>query len=391
MMHPFRQLAVIIGLNMRGLLERPWASLVIVIGIASVVAVLVSLLSFSAGAGRVIVSAADPTRAIVVRKGRVDEAGQQISREVAAQVMSAPGIKKDADGMSIASTENINLIPVKRRRDGVPLLIIVRGVGAKAFELRPELHLVSGRRFRPGNNELIAGTAAQRQFEGLEVGDKVILANGEWQIVGAFETGGDLLGGQLLGDINGVMASRDSNAFGSIVVRLESPEAFDPLQRALAANPALDVEVQWSEAFYRNSVGEWTSWFTTMAYLLGSIMALGALFATLNIMHTAVRLRAREIATLRALGFGAAPVAASVIVEVLILALAGAVIGAAVAWVFFNGNANDIRGRVVFNLAVTPRLVAIGTIWALIVALLGSAAPAIRSARLPVATALRAA
>jgi putative ABC transport system permease protein len=389
-MRTFRQFAALLDLNIRGLARRPWSSLVIVVGMASVVGVLISLLSFSAGASRTIESMADPTRAIVIRKGRTEEAGQQISREVAAAVVSAPGIKKSADGTPIASIENINLIPVKRRSDGVPLLMLVRGVGPKAFELRPEMRLVSGRMFRPGNNELIAGTAAQTQFTGLGVGDKVSLADGEWLIVGAFDSGGSVMGGQLLGDTDGLMASRRANGYGALTVRLESPAALDTLKAALESNPSLDVEVQPTGVFYANSAGEWTGWFETVAYVLGAIMALGALFATFNLMHTAVKSRARDVATLRALGFGAIPVALSVMAEVLLLSLAGAAIGAGVAWLLFNGNANDIRGRVVFELAVTPRLVAIGTAWALVIALLASAAPAIRSARLPVATALRA-
>jgi putative ABC transport system permease protein len=389
-MRAFRQFAALLDLNIRGLARRPWSSLVIVVGMASVVGVLISLLSFSAGASRTIESMADPTRAIVIRKGRTEEAGQQISREVAAAVVSAPGIKKSADGTPIASIENINLIPVKRRSDGVPLLMLVRGVGPKAFELRPEMRLVSGRMFRPGNNELIAGTAAQTQFTGLGVGDKVSLADGEWLIVGAFDSGGSVMGGQLLGDTDGLMASRRANGYGALTVRLESPAALETLKAALESNPSLDVEVQPTGVFYANSAGEWTGWFETVAYVLGAIMALGALFATFNLMHTAVKSRARDVATLRALGFGAIPVALSVMAEVLLLSLAGAAIGAGVAWLLFNGNANDIRGRVVFELAVTPRLVAIGTAWALVIALLASAAPAIRSARLPVATALRA-
>jgi putative ABC transport system permease protein len=218
------------------------------------------------------------------------------------------------------------------------------------------------------------------------------MANGEWLIVGAFETGGDIIDGQLLGDIDTVMATRGANGYGSVNVALEPTDgAFDRLKAALTANPALDVDVERQVDFYRRSAGESTAWFTAVAYFLGAIMGIGALFGTVNLMHTAVSKRAKEIATLRALGYGAAPVALSVMAEVMLLALAGALIGAAIAWLLFNGNANDLFGRIVFDLAVTPGLLAIGLTWAILIALLGSTIPAIRAARLPVATALRSA
>ena len=244
--------------------------------------------------------------------------------------------------------------------------------------------------FQPGTRELIAGTAAQAQFEGLAIGDIVSMPDGAWEIVGAFETGGDLIEGQLLGDIDTVMASRDSNGYGSISVRLESPEAFDDFAEAITSNPALDLGAERQTEFYARTAGQFTRFFTPIAYLLSTIVAIGALFGTINIMHSAVAARTREIATLRALGFGAAPVAISVLIEVLLLAMIGALIGAAVAWVLFDGNRNSTGGFVVFDLAVTPALLMIGVSWALAIALLGGLFPAIRAARLPVVTALRA-
>lgn len=296
----------------------------------------------------------------------------------------------DEDGQPIASAENVNNVPVTRRDGRLAVRMVLRGVGPKAFALRPEFKLVSGRMFRPGTHELVVGTAAQAQFENLDVGDKVIMPDGEWEIVGSFETGGDLIEGQLLGDAETVMASRRFNGFGSVIVRLEPPDAFEDFRSALMANPALDVEVQRQSDFYAQFGGQLTTFYTTVAYLLGSIIGIGALFGTVNIMHSAVASRTREIATLRALGYGAAPVAISVLAEALLLAIVGAAIGAAVAWLLFDGNRNSWAGFVVFDLAVTPRLIAIGILWAVIIALLGGAFPAIRAARLRVATALRA-
>jgi putative ABC transport system permease protein len=388
-MDALRQILTVTTVNIAGLPQRLWTSLVIVVGMACVVGVLLSMLSFSAGLARSIETAAAPDRAIVIRSGGRDEYGTAITRDAVVAISNAPGMRRDGDGQPIASAETLNLTPVTRRDGQLPVRMILRGVGPKAFALRPEVKLVSGRMFRPGTRELVAGTAAQAQFEGLDIGDKLIMPEGEWEIVGSFETGGDLIEGQVLGDAETVMASRRSNGFGSMIVRLESPAAFDAFASALAANPALDVDVRRQSDFYEQSAGQFTTFYTTVAYLLGSIIGIGALFGTVNIMHSAVASRTREIATLRALGYGAAPVAISVLAEALFLAIAGALIGAAAAWLLFDGNRNSWAGFVVFDLAVTPRLFLIGTLWALSIALLGALVPAIRAARLPVATALR--
>jgi len=389
-MHSVRQAIAVTELNLKGLRQRFWTSLVIVVGIACVVGVLMSMLSFSFGLARTIENAADPGRAIVIRAGGQDEYGQAITREAAVTVLNAPGIGRDASGEPIASTENINNIPIIRRDNQVPVRMILRGVGPMAFALRPEFALVEGRMFQPGTRELIVGTAAQAQFEGLAIGDIVSMPDGAWEIVGAFQTGGDLIEGQLLGDIDTVMASRGSGGYGSISVRLESPEAFDEFAAAIASNPALDLGAERQATFYARTAGRFTQFFTPIAYILSTIVAIGALFGTINIMHSAVAARTREIATLRAIGFGVLPVAVSVLVEVLLLAMIGAIIGAAVAWALFDGNRNSTGGFVVFDLAVTPGLLMVGVSWALVIAVLGGLVPTIRAARLPVVTALRA-
>jgi len=222
------------------------------------------------------------------------------------------------------------------------------------------------------------------------VGSKVILPDGEWSIVGVFQTGGDMIEGQLLGDVDTILTARRRNAFGVVIARLESLDAFERFKAALTANPSFDLDIERQPDFYRRTVsGQVTAFLAGVAYLLGAIMAIGALFGTLNTMYSAVSSRTREIATLRALGFGALPVAISVVAEALLLALTGALLGAGAAWLLFNGNQNAFD-RDVFHLAITPGLVRIGIIWAVVIALIGGALPAIRAARLPVAAALRA-
>jgi putative ABC transport system permease protein len=192
----------------------------------------------------------------------------------------------------------------------------------------------------------------------------------------------------MLGDVESLLNATRRNGFGSILVQLESPGSFDTFRKALTQNPALNVDIERQSEFYNRTSGGFTIFMATLAYVLGTIMAVGALFGTLNIMYSAVRARAVEIATLRALGFGAAPVAVSVVAEAVVLAITGALIGAAVALVIFNGKAETQR-TYVFQLLITPGMVGLGLSWALVIAFLGSAFPAIRASRLSIATALR--
>jgi putative ABC transport system permease protein len=290
------------------------------------------------------------------------------------------------------SPEHVTNVPIRRKADSVLTNVVLRGVGAKGTVLRSNFHLVSGRMFKPGMHELIAGLGAASHFDGLTVGDKVRLPTSVWTVVGSFTTGGDLIEGQLLGDIDTVLPGVNRNGYGSVVVRLESLDAFNRFRAALTTNPALDVDVERQSDFYARTFGQLATFLATLAYTLGGIMAIGALFGTVNIMYSAVSARMCEIATLRALGFGAAPVAVSVVGEALLLAILGSMIGAFFAWILFNGtqvSAHLTASESVFHLAVTPGLVAVGLSWAVIIAFLGALFPAIRAARLPVATALR--
>jgi putative ABC transport system permease protein len=390
-MNRFRQLLAVAALSFSNMNERIWPSLVAVFGTACVVGVLLSMLSVTSGLSRAVDAASNPIRAIAVAKGNNNELGANIPREAAAFVMNAPGIQKDVDGKPIASAEHLGNVPVRRKSDQLSVRTLVRGIGEKGLVVRPEVKLVEGRMFTPGVHELIVGVSAQAQFVGMEVGKKVILPDGEWLIVGAFESGGDMLEGQLIGDIEGILAARQRNAYGSIVVRLESEDAFDRFKDALMANSTLQLDIDRQRDFYQRTVeGNLTAFLSAVAYFLGTIMAIGALFGTLNTMYSAVSSRTREIATLRALGFGGFAVAASVLIEALLLAIAGALLGAAAAWLLFNGNLSAL-GPNVFHLAITWDLVLTGLIWAAVIALLGGIFPALRAVRLPVATALRAA
>jgi putative ABC transport system permease protein len=245
-----------------------------------------------------------------------------------------------------------------------------------------------------GLRELIVGHGAQSQFKGLDVGSHIALRGSDWTIVGSFESNGDSHESELLADAETVLSAYRRNLYQSVIVLLDSQASFDAFKTALTTNPQLSVDVQRERDYYAHQSERMTNVLSFVAYVVGGIMAVGALFGALNTMYSAVSVRTREIATLRAIGFGAAAVVLSVLIEAMLLSILGALIGAGLAWVFFNGNVVSTLGsnftQVVFRLAVSPALVVLGVLWACVIGLIGGLFPAIRAARLPVATALRA-
>lgn len=385
----FRQTLAITALNLRNLSSRLWPSLVIVAGMGAAIGVLVSILSLAEGYSGMARRTGDPGRAVILAETADTEGLSSIPRGSIGDIAGMPGIARDKDGASLANPEYVNAFHANPKSDGVVRLLVLRGVGPKGITLRPEFKIVSGRMFRSGARELVIGVASQQGFRNLEVGDKVPMQDGEWPIVGSFATGGDILEGQLLGDAATLMAAARHNRFSSVIVRLDGPDGLAVLQHALAANPRLGVRVERQSDYYTRTSQETAGFFRAIAYVVGGIMALGALFGALNTLYAAVDARAREIATLRALGFGGAAVAASVMAEVVLLALAGALVGIGIAWALFSGQGYAF-GATVFHLAVSPALVGVGLGWALGVALLGGIFPAMRAARLSVVDALRA-
>ena len=382
-----RQIFIVSALNFRSLRQRLWRSLVIVVGMGCVIGVLLSMLSLTEGMLAAYMKTGDPGRALVVSAGAQSESNSSISRDKARLIMDAPGIAKAPDGSPLADPGMNSGIPVVRL-NGRPAYNGLRGFGPKGIMLRPEFHLVSGRLFRFGTRELIVGVAAKSQFKGMNVGDKVILPDGEWPIVGIFATG-NLLDGQLVGDTESVMQAIRKPAYNSVLVRLASLDSFDIFKRALTTNPVLAVDpIRQTEWYKKQSTG-FSAFFNVIAYGIGIIMAVGALFGCLNTMYAAVAARGREIATLRAIGYGAFAVAASVILEAVALAVAGAAIGAGLAWALYDGVQGSF-GQSVFKLTVSPALIGMALLWAVVVALLGGLLPSIRAARRPVVEALRA-
>lgn len=388
------QVFAITGLNLRTIKERKGASAAAAFGVAGVVTVFVAVLSIAVGFKKTMASSGSPDTAIVMRSGSSSEMLSGLLHDATRVIADAPGVRRTASGPA-SSAELFVVVDVPKRTTGTPANVPLRGVQPSAFDVHANVKIVSGRRFEPGRNEIIVGQAAASQFAGLDVGSTRRWGENVWTVVGIFTAGGSVAESELWCDA-GVLqpAYRRGDSFQSVRAKLESPAAFAKFKDALTTDPRLDVKVQRETDYYAEQSQTLTAIITGLGTIIAVLMAVGAVFGALNTMYTAVASRTREIATLRALGFSASPVVFSVLAESLLLALAGGVLGAAVAYFVFNGYQTSTMNwqsfsQVAFAFAVTPPLLVQGIVWALLMGFLGGLFPAIRAARLPVATALR--
>jgi putative ABC transport system permease protein len=383
-MSALRQIVAVSAVGLRSLPERRSTAAVIVFGLVCVVGVLTSMLSLTAGLRRAYLNSEDESRAMVFARNALGEWSRSLQRSSVATILDAPGIAKGADGAPLADAEFLlRLPPIAGFADGS---LELRGFGSAGRALRPAFRIVSGRLFRPGTEELVAGAGAAKRF-GLVVGSRVRLPDGEWPVVGIFTCGGEILESHLVADAATVMAATRRNGFGAVIAQLVNPQAYAAFAAWLTRNPTLSVSVERKSDYDLRLLGPNTAFFTRMAYVIGAIMALGALFGVVKIMYAAVRARTREIGTLRAMGFGGAAVATSVLAEAALLGILGALLGTTLAWCLFDGREMWVWGS--FRLQVSMRLWGLGITWALVTALAGGLLPAIRAAHLPASEALR--
>ena len=389
-----KQLIAVISMSLQTVPQRLGASSVIVIGIAGVVAVLVSVLAMGAGFQHTLADSGRDDRVIILRGGSDAELNSNLTRTDIDTIGNAPGLAKDADGKALLSSELVTVVNVPKLDTGTDANVTMRGVGLKLTEVRPELKIVSGKMFRPAVRELIAGVGAAKLFSGLTVGSVLRLRNADWTVTGTFSSNGDVHESELLADVDTVGSSIERTGYSSAVGLLTSTAAFTAFKDSLTSDPQLKVDVVREREYYAKQSAGLTKTINIVGTTVAMIMAIGAMFGALNTMYSAVAARSLEIATLRAIGFGAFPVLFGVMIEALLLSLLGGAMGASLAWMFFNGHTVSTLGaafaQVVFQLTVTDTLIITGIIWACIIGLLGGFFPALRAARLPVAEALRA-
>ena len=371
--------------------QRWGASSVIIVGIAGVVGVLVAMLAMGEGFQATLNAAGNEETAIVLRGGSQAETNSVITRNQVPLLASLPGVEKGADGKPLISAELSQVVNLPSKADGTDTNVQFRGIGEEAFQVREGVRIVEGRGPSPGLREIAVGRGAQTQFRGLEVGSALMLGNQQWTVVGVFESG-DAYESELWGDAQTLATTYNRGAYQSVLVRT-GKDGYESFKAAVEADPQLKLDVLTTRSYFAKQSGGLKSLLQILGTVIGGIMAVGAVFGALNTMYAAVATRAREIATMRAIGFRGTPVVTAVMLETMLLALAGGVLGGLIAWVLFNNYSVSTLGnnfsQVVFQFKVTTGLLWTGLKWALGIGLIGGLFPALRAARLPITTALR--
>ena len=365
-----------------------------IIGIAGVVLVFVGVLSIAAGFRRAMANSGSPDAAIVLRSGSDSEMVSGFGRNDTRIIADAPGIARNASG-PLASAELFVIINLPKRSTGTDANVPLRGVEGAALQVRDSLKITAGRMFEWGKNEVIVGLGAAREYAGLEVGGTVKVGRDTWPVVGVFTANGGVAESEIWTDAKVLQdAYHRGDSFQSVYARLNSAGAFQEFKDSLTSNPQLSVKVLRQSEHYAEQSSAMTRLITTLGFLIASLMAVGAVFGALNTMYSAVATRTREIATLRALGFGSGAVVLALMIESLLLALFGGALGGGLAYLAFNNfHAATMNwqsfSQVAFSFAVTLQLLVQGIIWATLIGFIGGLLPAIRAARLPIAAALR--
>ena len=388
------QTLAVSALSVRTIPQRASSSAVAMIGIAGVVIVFVAVLSIGEGFRAAMADASAPDRAIVMRTGADSEMTSGLPGAEVQVIDQAPGLLR-VNNRPIASAELYVLVDLNKRSTGTAANVPLRGIGAEALEVRNEAHIVDGRMFQFGTNEAIVGRGANRQFSGVDLGSEFMSGNLRLRVVGIFESNGSVGETEIWCDshlIQGVYER--GNSYQSVLARLDSPAAFDTFKNWLTTNPQLNVQVQRESDYYAQQSQVMSSLIRGIGYTIAVLMGVGAVFGAILTMYTAVSTRTREIATLRALGFNTGSVLISVLAESLALAAVGGLLGGLAAYFAFNGYQTSTMNfqtfsQVAFAFRVTQALMIQGLSYALLMGLVGGLMPAIKAARLPIATALR--
>ena len=393
-MNWFKQIGALVGFNLRTLPARRGSALAAIVGVAGVVAVLVGVLSIGEGFQRVMQAAGSPESAIVLRGGADSEMTSVLLRDDIEIVRNTPGIAK-LNGEPLSSPEQFVLVDLPKRSTNTDANVPMRGVTKTAFGVRPEVKIVEGKMFAWGTDEVIVGRAAQSQFAKTEVGTVLHFGQTQWKVVGVFRANGSISESDVWADAAVLApAYHRGSSCQTIIVKLASAGSFQKFKDGLTSDPRVNLRIERETDYYAAQSRALRLLVTGLAAIVCSLMGLAAIFGALNTMYTAVAARAREIATLEALGFGGAAVMVSVMFEALVLALLGGILGAALAYFAFDGYRAATMNwqsfsQVAFAFDVNARLITWAIVYAIFIGLVGGLFPAIRAARLPVAVALR--
>jgi putative ABC transport system permease protein len=392
--HTLQQIGAITAMNIRNMSARLASSIVAFIGIAGVVTVLVGVLSIREGFRAVLDQSGADDVAIVIRSGATDEMGSGLTLEQTRVIADNSLLMRDAEGV-VFSPELYVVVDVPMKSTGTAANVPLRGVGAQAPKLRQHFKIVEGRMFQPGTFEVIVGRGASSQFTGLTVGNTLRWGTTDWTVTGIFEDGGSVSESEVWTTDSVLQNAYNRGAgYQSARAKLTSASAFRGFKDAMTSDPRLNVRVYTERQYYEEQSRTLVTLVNTIGAAIAILMGLGAIFAALNTMYSAVSARTREIATLRALGFGATPVVMSVLAEGVLIGLAGGAIGALVSYVAFNGvRASTMNfssfSQISFAFTVTPALLAQALTYAIVLGLVGGLLPSLRAAKMPIATGLR--
>jgi len=382
-----RELLAILLVNLSGVTQRIGSALTILVGVTCAVGTLVSMLAMGTGAREQQVANVRSDRVILTTTGTQQGQGS-ITKQEAAVILGLPGVRKDAKGNPIVVFQSMVPIEGRRRSTGNRIYFPLAGVTPKMTELAPELHFTGGRAFKPGLHELVASNSCGRQFIGFEIGDRRPIRGSDWAVVGHFDQG-QAQECIVYADAETLMSTLSRTTYSSVSLMLQSAADYEVLRAAVSSNPTLRLDVQHEKDAVEGAFRPLNSILNFVSFFVGTIMALGATLGAVNSLYAIVDSRQREIATMRAIGFSPGAVVLAVLLESMLLALPGALLGSVLAWLLFNGLAASPFGYS-FRLSVTFSLAMLGIEWALAMGLLGGLLPALRAARMPVATALRA-
>ena len=385
-----RQAIAMTSMNIQALPQRWGSALVDVFGIACVVGVFVGLFSIVATYREMLLANADDSTLLVAKAGVGAENESSLKKEEADAIETDA---KSGDPGALVSPEMSRFISLKRPKASGYVNVALRGATPEAAKIRSKMKITAGRFMQTGRYELLVGRSAQQQFEGLALGDTLRLADTDWQIVGVFEAGGGAAESEIWTDLPMLQSAfRLGNGVHSVRVKPSSVQQAAAFTSRLKANATLGVSAQPENDYYQGSVRNLFGIVRSFAYPLLIVMVIGAVFAGLNTMYGAVAARTREIGTARALGFGSTPVALSVVIESVLLALLGGLLGIAIIYFALDGlqaNSNFLSNtQYAFTFVVSPEVMHQGVLWALLIGVAGGLFPAIRAGRMPVVRAL---
>ncbi len=388
-------MAIPIEYNVRSAVTRWPSTLVAVLSIAGTVAVFIVMLAMAQGFQATLVSAGSPENAIVLRGGSDSEMMSVLILDQARVVADAPGVARSAAGDPLVSYEVVVIGAFPLVATGSDANVQIRGISPMALEVRPNARIVEGRFLRPGLAELVVGRNVTTAYAGFSLGSTVEFGGGRWTVVGVFDAGGSSFDSEIWCDavVLNQIYKRPENIFQSVTAHLQSHESFQEFKDALTSDPRLTVDVFRETTYYAEQSRMISTIIRVLGFIIAVVMAVGAVFAALNTMYSAVAARSAEIATLKALGFGPASVVTSFLAEAIVIALAGGAVGSLAA-LPFNGFTTGTMNwssfsYLAFSFRVTPAIVAGGFVFSFVMGVIGGLPPAVRAARLPIVVALR--